>query len=403
MFRRLAGALASVIFGYASYWSVRLAIADHFARDHSATAIERAIRLAPNNPEYYLRLADVSPPAAPAAIERAVELNPLNSSVWLERAQVAEDRKDYPAAETYLLRAVELDRTLAPRWSLTAYYFRRPAPQRFWPAVRAALDVSYDDVTPLFEMCWKLAPEPARILHDAIPARPAVLRQYLDFLLAQNRPDLAAPVVKQLLQNPAPDSLGSLLDYCDLLLSKGNLSPALETWNILASKRLLNDPPLAPAQGLSLTNSRFEFPFLSRGFDWRLEQSEGVFAVRRGSPALLRFDFSGKQPEICELLSRYLPLEPSRHYRLTVTYETTTLSGNTGLKWRVLDSVAGSDLLPEAWLHASEGSPLRQQFAFSVASGVRLGRLLLEYDRIPGTVLIEGSLSLRAVELAFAK
>ena len=226
MFRRLAGALASVIFGYASYWSVRLAIADHFARDHSATAIERAIRLAPNNPEYYLRLADVSPPAAPAAIERAVELNPLNSSVWLERAQVAEDRKDYPAAETYLLRAVELDRTLAPRWSLTAYYFRRHAPQRFWPAVRAALDVSYDDVTPLFEMCWKLAPEPARILHDAIPARPAVLRQYLDFLLAQNRPDLAAPVVKQLLQNPAPDSLGSLLDYCDLLLSKGNLSPA---------------------------------------------------------------------------------------------------------------------------------------------------------------------------------
>lgn len=88
---------------------------------------------------------------------------------------------------------------------------------------------------------------------------------------------------------------------------------------------------------------------------------------------------------------------------MTVTYETTTLSGNTGLKWRVLDSVAGSDLLPEAWLHASEGSPLRQQFAFSVASGVRLGRLLLEYDRIPGTVLIEGSLSLRAVELAFAK
>src|ERR1035438_4743562 len=128
MFRRLAGALAAITFGYACYWSVRLAIADHFAGHDSASAIERAIQLTPNNPEYYLRLADVSPAAAPAAIERAVKLNPLNSTVWLERAQVAEDRKDYSAAETYLLRAVQLDRTLAPRWYLAAYYFRRNAP-----------------------------------------------------------------------------------------------------------------------------------------------------------------------------------------------------------------------------------------------------------------------------------
>ena len=115
------------------------------------------------------------------------------------------------------------------------------------------------------------------------------------------------------------------------------------------------------------------------------------------------FEFSGKQPETCELLTRYLPLEPSRNYRLTITYATTALAGNTGLKWRVLDSVAGSDLLPGAWLHASEGSQLRKQFVFSATTGVRLGRLILEYNRIPGTVLIEGSLSLSAVELAFAE
>jgi len=403
MFRRLAGAVSAVTFGFAGYWSVRLAVADHLARDPSPAAVERAIGLAPGNPEYYLRLADAAPTSALAAVQRAVELNPLNSSVWLELAHVAEERRDYPAAEAALLRATQLDRTLAPRWYLAEYYFRRQDSQRFWPAVRAALAVSYNDLTPLLEMCWKLAPEPARILRDALPMRPDILHQYLDFLLGQKRPDLAAPVVQQLLQTPNPDAVGSLLSYCDLLLAKGQLSPALETWNGLAVQRLLNGPPLDPAQGRSLTNSRFEFPFVSGGFDWRLTPPEGIYSGRRGSTGPLRFEFSGKQPETCELLSRFLPLEASRNYHLTVTYETAALTGNTGLKWRVVDPT-GSDMLPEAWLPASEESPLRQQqFAFLVTKGVRLGRLILECHRIPGTVRIEGSLSLHSVELAFAE
>jgi tetratricopeptide (TPR) repeat protein len=402
--RRLCGALTVIVFAYSGYWLIRLAAADHYARNCSGQTIDRAVLLAPGNSEYYVRLAELHPDSAPAAIRRAVELNPMNSTVWLEFAQVMEDHQDYQAAERGLLHAVQLDRaSFAPRWLLAKYYFRRQDRERFWPSIRAALDASHDDVTPLFEMCWKLAPDSARILQDAMPSRPDVLRHYLDFLVAQNRLDLANPAVEKLVQHPAKEDVESLLGYCDLLLSKGQLMPALKTWNALASKRLLPHSPLAPAQGVSLTNGQFAFPILSRGFDWRLSRPDAVLARQLPSPASVRFDFSGEQPEDCELLSQLLPLESSRKYRLSIIYRTAGLSGNSGLRWYLVDSATEVDLLPQVWLQASEDSQFRQQILFSVPFGARLGRLILRYKRIPGTTLIEGALSLFALELDFAE
>jgi|CZKX01.1.fsa_nt_gi tetratricopeptide (TPR) repeat protein len=133
----------------------------------------------------------LKPALALSALERAAVLNPLNSSVWIELAGAAEAHNDFRAAESSLLRAVKLDKTFAPRWLLAEYYSRRHDQAHFWPAVRAALATSYDDVTPLFDLCWELAPEPRVIQDRALPDRPDVWRQYFDFLLSKNRLDAA--------------------------------------------------------------------------------------------------------------------------------------------------------------------------------------------------------------------
>ncbi len=384
--------------GYACYWSARWAIADYAIR----SGVQLALRLAPGNPDYYVRLAQAEPALALSALQRAAELNPLSSSVWIELAGAAEEHNDFRRAESSLLRAVQLDKTFAPRWLLADYYARRHDQAQFWPAVRAALAASYDDVTPLFDLCWKLAPEPRVIQDQALPDRPDVWSQYFDFLLAKNRPDAADAIANQIMQHAGPDNVPSLLLYCDRLLEKNEVSRAVEIWNLLAAKHLLDYPPLAPRLGVSLTNGALAKEFLSRAFDWRVSTTEGIFYRQDVSPYGLRFDFSGKQPEHCQLLSQFVPVEAGREYRLVVRYETEDLEGDTGVAWRVMDGGAGADLLRgSGQVMASERRENAAPYKFHTPADAGLIKLVLAYDRAPGTVRIEGSLSLRSAALGF--
>jgi hypothetical protein len=399
---RIIGALIAVLCGYACYWSLRWAIADYVVRNLSRSTIEYALRLAPGNPDYFLRLAQTEPQLALFALQRATELNPLGSTAWIELAGAAEERNDFRKAESSLLRAVDLDKTFAPRWLLAEYYFRRRDQAHFWPAVRAALATSYDDVAPLFDMCWDFAPNPETILDRALPSRPDVRRQYFDFLLARNRLDAADAIANQVMQHAGPETVPSLLLYCDRLLEKNEVSRAVETWNLLAAKHLLNYSALAPRQGVCLTNGTFAKAPLSRGFDWRVSTPDEILYRRDVSSPGLRFDFSGKQPEHCELLSQFVPVEPAKEYRFVVNYETGDLEGDPGIGWRVVDVRGGADLLRgTGHMMASERREKAEAYKFHTPAGARLVKLVLTYDRSPGTVRVEGSLSLRNTDLGF--
>jgi tetratricopeptide (TPR) repeat protein len=397
MLLRTVGAFIALLCGCACYWSARWAIADYAIR----SSIARGLRLAPGNPDYYMRLARAEPASAVSALAQAAVLDPLNSSVWIELAGAAEQQGDLPRAEQCLLRAVQVDKTFAPRWLLAQYYWRRRDRAHFWPAVRAALAASYDDITPLFDMCWELAPEP-RTIQDALPDRPDVWRQYFDFLLSKNRLDAADEIADQIVAHASRDNVAHLLLYCDRLLEKNEVTRAVEIWNALAAKHLLDYPALIPGRGVSLTNGAFDKEFLSRAFDWRVSAPTGIFFSQDPSPPTVRFEFSGKQPEHCELLSQFMPLEPAQQYRFIAAYETEGLEGDTGIAWRVLDVRSGADLLRGAGrMMASQRREKTEPYKFQTPPDARLVKLVLAYDRVLGTVRITGALSLHSVALGF--
>lgn len=401
---RVLGALTCMFFSYGCYWSIRLAYADSLAAERSRPAMEHAISLASADPEYYVRLAEADSGLALSAMERAAALNPLNSSVWLQFARFAEEHKDFERAERCLLQALQVDKTFAPRWLLAEYYGRQRDQERFWPAIRAALATSYDDVAPLFDECWQLAPNPETVLAQAIPGRQDVLRQYLDYVLAKKRLDLAEPVASKVMRHAGRDDVAPLLSYCDSLLAKNQALRALEVWNSLAKKRLLDYPALQPEKGASMTNGGFETAFLSTAFDWRLGQLPGILTRRGGSPPMLRLSFSGKQPETCEMLSEFVPLVPAKKYRLSIRYETNELERDTGLSWRVLDVLDGADLLEgTGQLTGKERVEGEEEFSFTTPAETQLARVALMYQRVLGTVRITGSISLRNVRLSFAE
>jgi hypothetical protein len=371
MVHRLTGLASLALLVPALYWAVLVERADWLFIKGDAASIRQAIRLAPGNAEYYSSLAQAEPDRAVAILTEAVALNPLDCGLRVELGLAEERRGDFYGAEAHLVQAMRLDTGFAPRRALADFYFHRHDAERFWPVVKAALAMSSGDASPQFRNCWALSSNPQTILERAIPDRPVVWRKYLDFLLTEGRLDAAVPVAHRVLARADKDATPSLLNYCDRMLADWRGEEASAVWNGLVERKL----PASP----------------DRGFNWRISPPDGIFADR--SPSAVTLTFSGRQPENAEILSQYVALMPNRRYVLRARCRASGIAAESGLT-ATLACASGEDLLGgRGVLPGGEGN-LEQSIPFQTPDAT-LGRLILGYHRKPGTIRIEGSLTLQ--------
>jgi len=408
MTRRAAAVAYCALAVFTCYWLVRLAYADETLRLESVASAQHSLRLASGNPQAYAviserAIANGNTAQGLAAIRRAVELDPSNPFLWEEYADVAEKARNPGLAEQCLLRAVDAGHTFAPRSALADFYARRNDPVRFWPAMRAALATSFGDVSDLFEMCWSVSAQsagPETIPALALPRRPDVARQYIDFLESKNRLDLARPVALKLLRDDPANSVDTLESDCDRELAAGNGEPARILWDGLISsnvpgRHLLPYPPLVPEQGRDVTNGDFRHAFLDTGFDWHMAASSGIYATHDETAGEARFEFTGNEDERAELMSEYVSLLPERRHELQVTYQTKDMPQSTGIHWELTQAKT----LLDAELPASDQQPRTARFAFTVPEGIHAARLICRYERSPGTVRAKGLLRIKSVAI----
>jgi hypothetical protein len=324
----------------------------------------------------------------------------MNPAIRIELGTAAEKAGNLSEAEASFVTAVALERTFAPRRILADYYFRHRESDKFWPAVRDALDHTFGDTTALFEDCWILSPDSHFILQRAIPDQPRVLTNYLEFLVAHNHLEAAAPVADRVMAKGGTESGTVLLDYCDRLIADNSASRAVPMWNWLTQRKFLPYEPLDPAKGRSLTNGSFNITPTSRAFDWRLSPVDGIYIEQAKRNLGLDLTFTGKQPEKCEIASQFIPLKPNQAYRLRVLYSTADIDRESGLSWRIMIPNT-----PDLLLGTLPGATGEKEFIghFVTPPDTTLGRLVLGYERVKGTVRIEGSAEIRKVELSYAK
>jgi hypothetical protein len=196
---------------------------------------------------------------------------------------------------------------------------------------------------------------------------------FLEYLIVRHRIQDAAEVAGWIAQNREPANRDALLDYVDAAIDAGETAAA---WRV--RNRFEGAQPL-------LGNGDFAAPLLNRGFDWRIAVGDGIAVARTqvGVPAL-SIEFSGREPESCELLKHALALESGAWYVMRFDYRTVDLSAHTGVSWRM-------GTAPEAALDASAAWK-RQEWHFRALGGAELS---LTYRRAPGTTRAEGQLFLR--------
>jgi hypothetical protein len=357
----------------AAWFSVHLALADRQFQQHTPESISRAIQIEPRNTEYLALRAlqlDYDGADSTALLERAAELNPLSSAPRIRLGLAAEIRGDNVTAEKWLLDAARVDRQFEPGWTLANFYFRQNNSESFWKAMRNALDVSYGDRRPAFDLCWRMGDSSA-ILTRAIPDRREVVAAYLAYVL-DSHPDATGSAALKLAAYGDSADRPLLLAADDSLIAANDSVSARQLWRALGFR-----------EPSGITNGDFSTGPLNHGFDWRLVASPGVTHMPIEQPQRAhRILFDGKQPESCALLSQELLVEPRARYTLHWDSRTNGLPTPSGVEWRIADQRI-----------AVEGKTA------TFVAGKELVSLTLYYQRPVGQPRAEGSIEINNVSI----
>jgi tetratricopeptide (TPR) repeat protein len=392
------------VLGYAIVLAARLAYADALARQDTIPALNEAIRAFPGNADYHARMSDLDPARAAGEIRLALNLNPWRTEFWIAQSTIQELNLDSSASEKSLLEAARISRYYVPRWALANFYYRRRDPAQFRTWARQALTQARTaaDVPSIIQMSRKLGLSSDDIRRNLLPDRPDVLQVYLQEVLRDKNWDQLYLVAGKLAAVGSSDHRDSILSSAEALFDAGRTGAAVNLWNTAAQQHWIPYAPLNPATGLSVTNGNFtrysNSDALPSAFNWKIRNNDGI-SVPRPPVVGLRFEFSGKQSEACELLSQNIPLLPARKYELRVKYRTTGILPGTGIHWRILvptgpaiaegSSLSSEDLAEDAFAFQSPPQPMPL-------------RLSLFYARAPGTVRVEGQLYLHSLQLSLA-
>ncbi|HEY3741058.1 MAG TPA: O-antigen ligase family protein [Bryobacteraceae bacterium] len=376
----LVPAALAVCCAFAIVWCGRLGVADVYSHQANDASMRKAIRIVPDEAEYYLRLAQLTDSGAQPLLERALQLNPYDAETLIDLGLDAELRGEYPKAETSLLKAAELDSTWLPRWTLANYYFRRGDDKGFWTwtAKAAAIASERRDFIPLFKLASRMDSDPSRTL-AALPDHPAPLRLFVTYLLESGDTGTLEPAATRLLAcgtqgNDRPYVFWAIEGF----LSHRQPDGAVHLWSRLAERGWIRRD----------VGAGFAEPPLESSLDWRYKDVDGV-TRSLGGDGSMRFEFSGQQPEETGLLERYIPVRPGVKQRLEWRYRVEQISDEPGVEWEI-DSLSGAVLASSSLQPAAQDRDGGVEFTPSES----IVRIRLLYRRAPGTARIAGAVDL---------
>jgi len=333
-------------------WRVtRVFLADLAARNVDAASLQRAIRLDPRNSEYHLRLGrltqysitEVNPDLAMEHLRRATELNPRDPQAWLELSAAFGFQGNVAQAEACLRRADKLAPNLPSiQWVVGNFFLLQGNTDEAFKHFKVTLagTPKYDQI--LFRTAWKASDDGKKILEELIPRQASTEFRYLHYLLGEKRLAEALAVWKRIAAGPEtfPPTRATLL--MDRLFAAHLAGDAMQVWNDLRRKGLIQPTYQPTAQNL-LVNGDFEEDILNAGFDWRIASVEGVQVAPDGSnfhspSRALQISFGGKSNLNFFGVYQFVKVEPNRAYRLKAFLKTDGITTDSGPRLRVYDA-----------------------------------------------------------------
>ena len=247
-------------------------------------------------------------------------------------------------------------------------------------------------------MAQKLGLSSEAMLRDLVPDDPEKVAAYLNLMMNDGETDRLYEPASRLVDLNYKPVLGMILGNTETLFLKGRTSQALALWNKAIAARWLDLAKLEPTSGKSLTHKDFRGERTGVGFDWHYSGVDGVSVSTAESDGSLRLEFSGKEPQNCDLASQLVPLLPGRKYRLAVKYWSDSIPSGSGLQWGVYPANGGQALVTIP-LNSPPGAPAELSAYLDTPAVAMPLKLQLSYARAPGMTRAEGVLNVQSVDL----
>jgi len=380
-------AVAGCLLGIWESW--KLMRSDQLYWQGTAESLRGSIRLEPDCWWCYMQLARLDDKDAEELLQASLRLNPYNSDAAIDLGLRFEADGALGRAEKLLLQAFAVDGTYAPRWTLANFYFRRNNLPAFWNWARQAAQMPTDDIGALFELAWRVTPDPGTIESNIVNDDPSVIRQYVAFLVSKNQAHAALHAGLRLISTGTPDTdRQQLFDLIGQMISSGDASGANSLWHELIRQRWVAADSSFP------NNPEFAREPLPVKFDWNLPARNGLHSWP-GSSGLVT-EFTGDEPEDSLIAEETISLLPGS-YRLESTYHTRDIGANTGIQWEILASESGAVIARSRFL--SSDSPATATLPFVVSPDQNMLRLRLVYRRQIGTPRVSGMLVVRSIRI----
>jgi len=353
---------------FLSYFSIRNALASHYADLHTAEAYERAVLLEPANPRNWYLLGrywqyNLENPDSARAFRSylsALSLNPGSSDTWLDLASAYEAEGNAVAARDAFQHAKKVYPLSADvSWRYGNFLLRQEELEPAFSEMRQAVEADPQRAAEAFSRSLRVGSSVETILDRVLPPSSEA---YVDVIWDQTTDGHTGNALKVWGRLVAIHPQVPLRDVFPLISSLRNskqIPDARRVWNqavVVAGMADLEGPP-----GSLLWDGGFESGVTGGGYSWLLP--EGLRNVqisidgqeKHSGKHSLRLTFDGKSIVTSTDICHYVPVSPSSSYRFSAWVRTSAVTTDEGIRFQ-LRSLGTEDssvaVTPE--LHGSE-------------------------------------------------
>src|SRR5712692_392671 len=331
-----------------SYFSIRNALAVHYAGLQTPESYEHAARLEPADPRNRYLLGrywqyNLEDPDAARAIRSylsALSLNSASSETWLDLATAYESESNLVAAREAFLHAKKVYPLSAEvAWRYGNFLLRQEELEPAFSEMRLAVKADPLRAAEAFSRSLRAGSTIETALDRVLPP---ISEAYVDVIRDQTTDGHTANALKVWDRLASLHPRISLYDSFSLvgaLMSERRIAEASRVWDQAVLFAGLADVQTPP--GSVLWDGGFESGITGGGFSWLY--SEGFRGVQLGIDTQvkhsgnrsLRLIFDGKSNANFTGVCHFVPVQPSTDYRFSAWVRTRALTTDQGIRFQL--------------------------------------------------------------------
>ena len=332
-----------------TYFSVRMAVAASAAEKETEKALDTAIRLEPDNPDYWYRIGHFQqfnleqPDSALAEFyfRRAIKLNPLSTDAWLDLGTSYElNGRTKDAREAFLRAKLSYPSSAEVSWRYGNFLLRAGDLPTAYAELQLAVRLDPHRAATAFSRCYRANPDIDAILKQVLPEEPGVYVDVLHEAIRSKQLAVAQTMWERLLRMHPHLHFQDFDPFASELLAAGQTTNARRVWDEGVATMTL--PPLEQAEDSVVWDPSFESGAVGNSFSWRYQPLlEGVQisldrTQKHSGNQSLRLTFDNKHNSNLQAACTIVNVEPNTTYHFSGWVRTQSLTTNSGIGFRIL-------------------------------------------------------------------